>query len=297
MVMQALPSNLSALRAFEAAARLESFAAAADELGVTPAAISRAVRRLESDLNVALFHRAHRSVSLTETGVRYAQKVTEGFRHLSLDEARGPAERARLTLDVEATFLRQWLLPRLAQMSFKSLGLTLSVRAHHDPPRVIPATADLAIVWGFADYSGFKRSRLVSPRTILVAAPSLRISNLSQVADAGLIHEANEHWWRLIYHEADAEYPDHATALTLTRCDLPIEAARWGLGVAVADDVIAEQELKSGSLLPVPGPRLDGQDYYLLSRKSASVPAQKFVRWLLQESESFALWQAGLSAS
>jgi LysR family glycine cleavage system transcriptional activator len=294
--MQLKTPNLSGLRAFEAAARSESFADAAKELGLTPAAISRAVRRLEDELGFELFHRAHRAVSLTDAGARYAQKVTDGFRQLSTSGMEGPKNRPNLTLDVEATFARQWLLPRLRQSSFKVLDITLTVRVHHDPPRVIPATADLAIVWGFADYSGFKRSRLVSPKTILVAAPDLGIAKLDNFAAMGLIHEANDHWWRLVYQEAGLAFPEDAPSLTLTRCDLPIEAAVLGLGAAVADDVIAEKELRSGILQPIDGPRLDSQDYFLLSRKTASVPARAFTAWLMNEAKSFACWQASFQA-
>lgn len=283
--------NLSALRAFEAAARCESFADAADELSVTPAAISRAVRRLEDDLGFALFHRSHRAVSLTEEGARYAQKVTEGFRHLTTEKSKTTARRPTVSLDVEATFLRQWFLPRMRDSAFKALGLSLNIRAHHDPPRVIPATADLAIVWGFADYNGFKRQRLVSPKTILVASPDLGLTRLEDAAQKGLIHETNDHWWRLVFAEAGLPYPETAPALSLTRCDLPIEAARLGLGTAVADDVIAANELKTGALIPVPGPRLDGQDYYLMSRSNASAPARALVKWLKDQAIAFSEWQ------
>lgn len=284
--------NLTALRAFEAAARSESFAEAASELSVTPAAISRAVRRLEDDLGFALFHRSHRAVSLTDAGARYAQRVTEGFSRLATEIPDATSSRSRLTIDVEATFLRQWLLPRFNAISFKTLELSLNIRTHHDPPRVIPATADLAIVWGFADYSGFKRKRLVSPKTILVAAPELHVSRLAEVEGKGLIHEANDHWWKLIYAEADMLYPEDAPELTLNRCDLPVEAARLALGTAVADDVIAENELRTGTLVQVEGPRLDSQDYYLMSRPNSSVPAREFATWLTDQAKEFSEWQA-----
>lgn len=292
--MQAKAPNLSGLRAFEAAARLESFADAAQELGLTPAAISRAVRRLEDELGVALFHRAHRAVSLTDAGARYAQKVTEGFRLFSASDVEGLTKRTKVTLDIDTTIARQWLLPRLRKSSFKNLNTTLTIRVHENPPKVISATADLAVVWGLANHSGFKRTGLVSPKTILVAAPELGISTLAEVAAKCLIHEANDHWWRLIYQEAGLAFPDDAQSLTLTRCDLPIEAAVLGLGAAVADDVIAEKELRSGILRPIEAPRLDSQDYFLMSRKTASVPARAFAAWLLEEAKSFAIWQASI---
>lgn len=286
--------NLASVRVFEAASRLESFVEAASELGVTPAAVSRSIRRLEEELGHALFHRAHRSVSLTDAGMRYAQKTAEAFRHLCVESVEGATDRPKLTLDVEATFLRQWLLPRLKTASFSDLEIALNIRTHDDPLRMIPASADIAVVWGFANYSGYKRTRLVSPKTILVAAPELGVTALTDVAEHGLIHEANDHWWRLVYEEAGLGYPEHAKTLTVTRCDIPIEAARLGLGVSVADDVIAEGDLRSGMLLPVSGPRLDSQDYFLMSRKTPAVPAIHFASWLIAQAQEFSEWQKTL---
>lgn len=281
------PLSLSGLRVFEAAARLESFALAANELGVSPAAVSRAIRRLEHELGFDLFYRSHRSVSLTDAGGRYAQQVTEGFRHFTPTRFLFAPQRASVSLDVEATFLRQWLIPRLGDADFRELGISPQFRAHHDVPRVIAADTDLAIVWCHADYSGFKRKRLVSPTTVLVAAPSCGVTELKDAAEAGLIHEGNEHWWRLVYDEAGLPYPEGARSITVNRCDIPIHAAAMGLGVAVGDDVIAEQELKTGAVIPVDGPRFDGQDYYLMVRIGASVPARNFADWLVAKAKEF----------
>lgn len=283
--------NLTALRAFEAAARLGSFKAAANELNVTPAAVSRSILRLEEELGLSLFERMHRAVSLTEAGARYAQRVSEGFRHLAKEEIAHSEKQPKLALTVEATFLRQWLLPRFRAASFKELGLALTIHAHNDPPRVLPSHSDLAIVWGHANYGGFKRTRLVSPKTVLVVAPELGVTDLTRVAEAGLIHESNENWWRLIYAEAGLAYPEDAPALTLSRCDLPIEAARLGLGATVGDDVIAEQELRSGALATVAGPRLDTQDYYLLTRTRPTAQCKALANWFLDQARSFASWQ------
>lgn len=280
------PTSFSGLRAFEAASRLESFARAAAELGVSPAAVSRAIRRLEEELGFDLFHRSHRAVSLTDAGARYAQQVTEGFRHFAPPRSLPAPQRARVTIDVEATFLRQWIIPRLQGQTFQALGISPQFRAHHDAPRVVAADADIAIVWGQADYSGFKRIRLVSPTTVLVASPSLGVTELKDAADAGLIHEASEHWWRLVYDEAALPYPEDARSITVNRCDIPIYAATLGLGVAVGDNVIAEQELTSGALVPVDGPSFDGQDYYLMVRRGASVPARNLANWLVLQARN-----------
>lgn len=284
--------NLSALRSFEAAARLGSFTEAAHELGLTQAAISKSVRRLEDELGFALFHRMHRAVSLTEDGARYAQQVTDAFRRLSVEGLDLQVRQPRVVLEADATFLRHWLLPRLREQSFAQLNVSLSIHSHEDHPRLIPAAAEVAITWGFADFTRFKRTRLLSTRTVLVAAQASEVSRLADVADHGLLHSQDDGWWRTIYDAAGMTYPESARAITFTRCDLPIDAANLGLGVAVADDIIAEQGLRSGNLVPVHGPRIDGQDYYLLTRNRLSVPAKKVADWILGQADQFGHWQS-----
>lgn len=280
---------LSTLRAFEAAARLGSFKAAADELALTPAAVSRSIARLEDELGLALFHRAHRAVSLTEAGARYAAQIAEGLRCLSRGP-RAPDGPPRLTLEVEATFLRQWLMPRLALPSFEELGLSPVFGSHDTHPRVIPSGAEVAITWGFADYPGFRRQRLVTPRTFVAGAKGSPVS-LDLLASATLLHETDDHWWRLVCAEAGISFPEAARSMTFDRCDMPILAAREGLGLAVADDVCAENLLRRGEIAPLPAPQFDSQDYFLLIRRTASVPARRFANWLSDRAAEFAAWQ------
>jgi len=283
--------TLSALRCFEAAARRGSMTEAAKELGLTQTAISRGVQRLEQDLGYALFHRSHRAISLTDQGARYAQCVSEGFRQFTDFEDNKEHIRTSISIEAEGTFFRQWLLPRLREQSFTEMNISVTVHTHEDHPRVIPASADLAITRSFADYNGFKRTRLVSPQTVLVAHPALGLTQLSDAVEHCLIHGQDEDWWRIVFSTAGIPYPERAKSLTLQRCDLPIQAACIGLGVAVGSDVIAEQELKSGLLEAIPGPRLGSQDYYLLSRTTTSVPARKVAAWIISQADEFKVWQ------
>ena len=149
---------------------------------------------------------------------------------------------------------------------------------------------------GVRQLRGLQAHALGIPQDDLVVAPELGVADVSQAAQKGLVHESNDNWWRLVYAEAGLDYPEEVRELTLSRCDLPIEAARLGLGTAVGDDVIAEQELRSGALVPVAGPRLDTQDYFLLTRRAPTAPSKAVTTWLLDQAESFAAWQQDFNA-
>lgn len=126
-----LPS-LFALRCFESAARLQSFARAADELHLTPGAISRAVRLLEEDLGVGLFERRSRRVFLTDAGTRLAKAVSEGFGGIgqAVRALRADARRARsLVLSCEPTLLMRWLIPRWSDFQACHPGLDIHLVA------------------------------------------------------------------------------------------------------------------------------------------------------------------------
>jgi DNA-binding transcriptional LysR family regulator len=126
-----LPSLL-ALRCFESAGRLENFARAADELHLTPGAISRAVRLLEEDLGVDLFERRNRRVFLTDAGKRLAKAVSEGLglMNQAVREIRTDARRTRqLVLSCEPTLLMRWLIPRWNNFQTQHRGLDIHLVA------------------------------------------------------------------------------------------------------------------------------------------------------------------------
>lgn len=281
--------NLSSLRAFEAAARHSSFSKAAKELRLSPAAISAQVRKLEAELGIVLFHRGHRAVSLTEEGDRYGRQVTEGFALLKPARALPVSSEPRVTIELDAEFCRQWLLPRLTPEVLDTFGAHLNLRTHTDTPRGLPADTDIAILWGAMDYNGYKRSTYLRPELFAVAVPEMGITNLSKACGHRLLHERDDTWWRALLESAKLPFPDDAKHLTFSRCDLPIEAAAQGLGIAVGDDVSAERYLADGRLVRIPGPLLESRNYHLVVRRGRSTgPMPKVVAWLRDEARWFA---------
>ena len=132
LITEARLPSLLALRCFESAGRLENFARAADELHLTPGAISRAVRLLEEDLGVDLFERRNRRVFLTDAGKRLVKAVSEGLglMNQAVREIRTDARRTRqLVLSCEPTLLMRWLIPRWNDFQTQHRGLDIHLVA------------------------------------------------------------------------------------------------------------------------------------------------------------------------
>ncbi|MBV7574585.1 LysR family transcriptional regulator [Pseudomonas sp. PDM32] len=132
LITEARLPSLLALRCFESAGRLENFARAADELHLTPGAISRAVRLLEEDLGVDLFERRNRRVFLTDAGKRLVKAVSEGLglMNQAVREIRTDARRTRqLVLSCEPTLLMRWLIPRWSDFQTQHRGLDIHLVA------------------------------------------------------------------------------------------------------------------------------------------------------------------------
>ena len=156
---------LNALRAFEASARRLSFARAAEELGVTPAAISHQVRQLEDQLGVALFHRMTRQVALTDAGRVLLPGLTEGFDALAgaLDTLRSLEESGRLTVAVAPSFAAKWLVPRIERFNARHRDIDLLIMPGMDLVDFRTDGVDVAIRYGRGKYDGLVAESLFDP--------------------------------------------------------------------------------------------------------------------------------------
>ncbi|MEM9839425.1 MAG: LysR family transcriptional regulator, partial [Pseudomonadota bacterium] len=172
--MRKLPP-LNALRAFEAAARHLSFSRAADELAVTPGAISQQMRILEDWLGTPLFKRDPRGISLTEAGLAALPHMREGFDRLLtgtrlMKSGTGPA---RVTVSVAPSFASKWLVPRLDVFQEQEPDIDIYVHADMDVVDFATADVDVAIRFGQGGYEGLVSERLMSESIVPVCAPSL----------------------------------------------------------------------------------------------------------------------------
>ena len=189
-----LPS-LNTLAAFETSARHGSFKNAAQELGVTPGAVSHQIKGLEEDLDVVLFDRQHRGVEITPEGQKLFKVLQDSFSDISttLSEIRNSAQKPVVTISATTAFSSLWLTPRLTQF-WKTCG-DISVNQHvSDTPNPFDETPDLRIVYGFRQQNNpkLKAQVLFRDELIPVCSPGFLDAHpdtsLNALAAAPLIH-------------------------------------------------------------------------------------------------------------
>lgn len=285
--MRRLP-HLNGVRAFEAAARLGSFAGAAVELSVTPAAISRMVRLLEERLDVALFERGANRLTLTAPGRAYQVGLTpllDALAYLT-DQVRGHSGHHVLTVGVGPTFAVRWLIPRLASLSEVAPDLEVRITTGG-------AAAAFSDDWtcgirlGKGNWPGLVAQRLFSADLVPVCAPklALRLSSRASLKRAVLLRvaHAGEDW--PLWLEAAGLRGVAATGPIFEYYDHALKAASDGLGVALGIRPYIDDDLKDGRLvapfeLTVP----KGSEWYLIFKQSRSdEPALTiFQQWINQ---------------
>lgn len=294
--------NLNAIKAFDAAARHQSFTLAADELAVTHAAVSRHIRGLELDLGVKLFERRHRQVLLTREGARYAAVVEKALLSIALGsgDLKDGTQLQRVVLEVESDLAALWLLPRLADATLAEAGIELDVRAQSGVAKTILAEADMALTWGHVEAHGFRSQPFLDFLAFPVCAPSWlaerdTADGLAGLLPCRLIHERGPFWWTELLAAAGlTDDPKDNDGLHFNRSYLSLEAAAQGMGLAVGDDLTGAALLQSGRLVRPCGPDVLGKGrYYLMVPRKSPLPyTTRFVRdWLLAEAESHRQWR------
>lgn len=243
----------AAVRAFEAAARHLSYTRAADELCLSPSAISHQVRSLEEYLDTKLFERRNNKMQLTLTGRAYAGKMTsllDVFEADSLDAA----DTANKSLRVLCTpgFAARWLVPRLDRFVEPSaVRLRVSVGA--------PSTdfqtndADVVIGWADATVAGAEVVPLMQSGRYPVATPNFvrehGIESPEDLRDVTLMHDETMDQWAEWFAAAGVESPDFPMGPEFPNCELATSGVEQGLGVSLAYDLMVRETVASGRLV------------------------------------------------
>jgi LysR family glycine cleavage system transcriptional activator len=303
---------LNALRAFEAAARHRSFKRAAEELFVTPAAISQQVKSLEEYLGVELFRRLTRAIELTPAAEAMLPKLREGFDCFAtgLAHARRAEERGRIAVEAPPNFAARWLMPRLRSFttSYPQYDLRLigTLRAIDNPdddsppdPGRADAEARVAVRYGKGEYPGSVVDLLFTPSYVPVCSPKLLgrgppLRKPSDLRNHTLIHDDSspgdeerpgwEEWLAI----AGAKGVDGTRGPRFSNASLVHEAAIDGVGVALALRPLVDSDIEEGRLV-VPIERAVPTDfaYYLVTPEAliAHPVASTFRRWLTAQAE------------
>lgn len=305
---------LNALRAFETAARHLSFAMAARELHVTPAAISHQVKGLEDYFGQRLFRRLRRGLELTRAGQVLLPKLSEGFVRLgdAVAELRSIEEEGTLAVSAAPSFATRWLAPRLHRFVGGNPELDVRINASTrliDPgkdPTVSGDTvvgspvedADIVVRFGTGDYPGFRVDKLLnvavtpmcSPR-LLNDGPPLRVA--ADLEHHVLIHDNVRYddgrsLWDAWFEAAGLADMDTTHGLRFSHALLALEAAADGMGVTMGMPVLAGTDLASGRLVaPLPLALPLKFAYYIVSGADTAERADvvAFRDWLFAEAK------------
>lgn len=291
---------LNALRAFEAAARLASFSAAANELYVTHGAVSKQIKQLEEWLGVRLFERAGGRVKLTDVGWRYLVQVQDGLDIIANATAQlmQPDRPRRLTINSPPTLAMHWLLPQLSQFQRQYPEVELRMMTSDRDISRLTVPFDVAIRRGPGDWPGYMtkpfldewEQPLLSPE-LLERLPIRQPGDLARhtLLYADTRPTAWQRWLTL------AGVPDLKPASTqhFDHFYLALQAAMDGLGVTLGPLPMMQTEIDAGTLVaPLPRPVVPVRGYcWIVPRAMVNDPAiAAFCQWL--ESCANALQQA-----
>ncbi len=294
MFSRRLIPSTAALIAFEAAARLGGFRAAALELNQTQGAISRQVAQLEGQLGVVLFERVRQRVVLTPAGRFLAEQARDALGRIAQAAAQTIAFAGgggTLDLAILPTFGARWLIPRMGGFFARHRDISVNFSTRVRPFNLRAEGIDAAIMSVDPGNTGLICHRFFGEELVPVAAPALVARlGLHQPADlarATLLQQETRptawgHWFAAQGLTADPHQP----VLVFEQFLLVIRAAVAGLGCALVPGILVADELADGSLCRLPG--LAGQDgggYHLVypAEKERYAPLVAFRDWLLAE--------------
>jgi len=292
---------LNALRAFEAAARHLNFSRAADELSVTPGAVSQQIQNLEDYVGAALFKRTPKGLLLTDAAQTALPALREAFDRLAEAASllTAAVDGRRLTLTAPPSFAAKWLVPRLGLFEQAHPQVDVWLSAGMDLVDLTTGEVDVAIRYGAGRYPAMEVRRLMGETVIPVVSPALLEANpLERPEDLirhTLLHDGSP--------EPDDSCPDWAMWLAargvrgvdgsrgprFNQSSLVIEAAMNGRGVALAKRTLAQADLEAGRLVaPLQIATAVDFAYHLVHPKAKGrLPQVKaFIAWITAEAEA-----------
>jgi len=293
---------LNSIRAFEAVARHLSFSKAAEELNVTPGAVSQQVKVLESYLNLALFKRKNRMILLTDEAQICLPLLSEGLDKLlhGIDAIREQSNDKPLTITTPPALTSYWLLPRLSSFQKQFPDIDVRIDARNALADLVNEDIDVGIRFGTGEYPGLEADYLLSQSIIPVCSPDIlqgrhRLQTPDDLKNFTLLHAQGDFFvadnthidWDMWCATVGVENMDTHHGLYFSQHNFLVEAAIRGQGVALVGDVIVRDELASGKLIKLfedTDILLNFSFYLVYSKTKAQLKrVQIFKKWLFDE--------------
>ncbi len=290
--MRRLPP-LSALRAFEAAARHGSFKRAASELAVTPTAISHQIRSLEEHIGQPVFERQIRKVVLTETGAQLYPVLRNGFDAFEtvLERLMPKTRRPQVTISATTAFTAKWLVPRVSRFQERHPDIDLQLHASDSAVDLTENGIDLAIRYGRGPYPGLAAEVMFADNFAPVVNPRLGVMTQQNLAKTPLIHfqwrrvDPLNPTWESWFAASGLPWSPSHPQLRFSDESHAIQAAVAGQGIALLSLALLRDELAAGQLVQPFGPIIPGHTYHLVRRadRAPHTAIEMVMDWLRTE--------------
>ena len=284
---------LNALKAFEAAARSESFTRAAEELCVTQGAVSHQVKALEASLGIKLFNRERQRLVITDAGREYLTVVRDALDRIAVGTDRLVQRQSSgvLTVSTSPDFAAKWLVYRLGRFAEAHPGIDLRVSATMHHVDFAREDVDIAVRHGDGSWAGLDAARLCSEQIFPICSPKLvsgrsGIAKPSDILKFPLLHLDDRRTWSKWFDAAGVADADVSHGPVLNRASLLIDAAVDGQGVALARSALAAWDLINGRLVrPFEVALRASKSYWIVCPKASSTLPKitTFRDWLLAE--------------
>lgn len=295
MDLRRLP-NLSALRAFEAAARLESFSRAAEELFVTHGAISHQIRALEQELGAALFARNGKRISLTPAGRQYAAAIRAALGDIAQATRKlqaGTRSERRLVLTTMPSFASRWLTPRIGRFIDRHPELEVELRCSAELIDFEREDVDIALRMGKGNWPGLHVEKVLEDVFFPACAPTYNGGRVPQSSDdlrcSTLLRSEGEPWspW---FSAAGIDLPEPVQGMMYQDSGMLSQAAIVGQGVALVRRSLAVGDILAGRLVRLFEVDTPCEwDYYFVCPPPVfeTQRVQAFHAWFMEEIAAF----------
>jgi putative choline sulfate-utilization transcription factor len=290
--------SLDLLRAFESAARLRSFTAAAIELGTTQPAVSQQIKRLEDQLTTRLFDRIYRGIELTDAGEILFSHVQAGLQSMDagLIAVTDQHQHEVLQVATDFAFAAYWLMPRLHRFHEANPDVDVSLVTSERSHSMLRADIDVAVLFGDGRFKQGESRWLFSEEVFPVCSPQLLAGRepplpTQVLCDFPLLHlrgEGSASWfdWSGVFRALNIPHAPAPGQLRFDNYTLLIQAAIAGQGVAIGWRHLVDALLDQGLLCrPIAATAVSGYGYYVVlpQRKRRVQIVQQFVDWLASE--------------
>ncbi|ASI93684.1 DNA-binding transcriptional regulator DsdC [Vibrio rotiferianus] len=292
--------QLSKLHTFEVAARHNSFSLAAEELSMTPSAISHRISKLEEELGIMLFLRSHRKVALTEDGERIYSAVNRILNEINqeLSDVKNGDISGDLTVYSRPSFAQSWLVPRIHTFIKQYPSIKLNILTGNENINFQGHGIDVAIYFNDEIPSKLWYQELMEESIIPVCtkeyAEQMNLAgNVNNLKNATLLHDrqawdynSHDNEWRLWAESNDVSVLDETSSISFDRSDLATTAAMHNAGIAMGRVSLVESILSSGQLITPFADKavLCKHKYYIVTaKKTHSRKLELFIQWINQQ--------------